>query len=79
MSLSTDADAEVEVIVSAEPVEPRPLPSYQRRSADEVLADPRVKTVEDVHDLAVDGVFDSDEDLEEFLRFYREQRQADVL
>ncbi len=65
--------------MSAEPVEPRPLPSYQRRSADEILADARVKTVENVHDLAVDGVFDSDEDLEEFLRFYREQRQADVL
>lgn len=73
------ADAEVEAAVTAEPVEPRPLPSYQRRSVDEILADPRVKTVENVHELAVDGIFDSDEDLDEFLRFYRDQRHADAL
>lgn len=65
--------------MTAEPIEPRPLPSYQRRSVDEVLADPRIAPVENVHDLAIDGVFDSDDDLAEFLRFYREQRQADVL
>jgi len=64
--------------VTAEPVEPRPLPSYQRRSVDEILADPNIKTVENVHDLAIDGVFESDEELEEFLRFYREQRHADA-
>lgn len=60
--------------MTAEPVEPRPLPSYQRRSVDEILADPRIKTVKNVHDLAVPGVFDSDEELEEFLWFYRDQR-----
>lgn len=65
--------------MTAEPAEPRPLPSYQRRSVDEILADPRVKTVENVHDLAIEGTFGSDEELEEFLRFYREQRQADAL
>jgi hypothetical protein len=54
-------------------------PSYQRRSVDEVLADPNVKTVENAHDLAVDGIFASDEELEEFLQFYREQRQADTV
>lgn len=73
------ADTGVEAAVTAEPVEPRPLPSYRRRSVDEILADPRVKTVENVHDLAIDGIFGSDEELEEFLRFYREQRQADAL
>lgn len=73
------ADAEVEATVTAEPVDPRPLPTYQRRSADEILADPSVKTVENVHDLAVDGIFGSDQELEEFLRFYRDQRHADAL
>jgi hypothetical protein len=69
----------VEVAVTAEPVEPRPLPSYQRRSVDEILADPRIKTVENIHDLAMPGTFESDEELEEFLRFYRDQRRADAL
>jgi hypothetical protein len=46
---------------------------------DEVLSDPRVKTVESIDDLAVDGIFDSEEDLAEFLRFYHEQRRADAL
>jgi hypothetical protein len=42
------------------------------------MSDESVKPVQDVRDLAVDGFFESDEELDEFLHFYRDQRQADA-
>jgi hypothetical protein len=62
--------------VTASPMDPDWLPAYQERTLDEILRDENVKTVENIHDLAVDGFFESDEELEEFLRFYHEQRQS---
>lgn len=64
--------------MTADPTHLDPLPAYHRPSLDEILRDENVKTVENIHDLAVDGFFESDEELEEFLRSYHEQRQSDL-
>ena len=64
--------------MSANPADLHSFPSYHRPTLEEILRDEKVKTVENIHDLAVDGFFESDEELDEFLRFYREQRQADL-
>jgi hypothetical protein len=60
------------------PIEPEPMPIGPRPTLEEILRDANVKPVENIHDLAVEGVFESDEELEEFLFFYREQRQRDL-
>ena len=54
------------------------FPAYHRPTLDEILRNESVKTVENIHDLAVEGFFESDEELEEFLRSYHEQRQSDL-
>ena len=64
--------------MTASSMDPDWLPTYQERTLEEILRDENVQTVENIHDLAVDGFFESDEELEEFLRFYREQRQSDL-
>jgi len=65
--------------VNAGPGGPRPIPNYRRRSVDEVLADPRILTVDNVHGLAMGGIFESDAELDDFLQFYRAQRCTSVL
>jgi hypothetical protein len=64
--------------VTADPTDLDSFPAYHRPTLDEILRDENVKTVENIHDLAIDGFFESDEELEEFLRFYHEQRQSDL-
>lgn len=55
-----------------------PFPRYQRRSIDELLREKRSKPIADTCELAADGVFESDEEVEEFISFYRAQRQLGV-
>jgi hypothetical protein len=64
--------------MTADPADASVLPQYHRPSVAEILEDESVKTVGDIRDLAVEGFFESDEELEEFLHFYRDQRQADA-
>lgn len=53
--------------------------AYVRPTLEQILRDANSKPVEDIHDLAVEAFFESDEELEEFLLFYREQRQRSIL
>lgn len=64
--------------MTADPTDLHSFPAYHRPTLEEILRDENVKTVENIHDLAIDGFFESDEELDEFLRFYREQRQSDL-
>jgi hypothetical protein len=64
--------------VTAEPVDHAQFPDEPDPSLDELLREADSRPVEDLRELAVDGFFASDEDLEDFLRFYRDQRQASI-
>lgn len=64
--------------MTADPADAPSLSQYHRPSLAEILSDESVEPVRDVHDLAVEGFFESDEELDEFLHFYRDQRQADA-
>ncbi len=64
--------------MTAETTHREPFPRYQRRSIDELLREKRSKPIADVRELAADGVFESDEEVEEFISFYRAQRQLGV-
>jgi hypothetical protein len=64
--------------MAAETTHAEPSPRYQRRSIDELLREKHAKPIEDVRELAVDGVFESDAEVEEFISFYRAQRQLGV-
>lgn len=64
--------------MTAETTHAGPFPRYQRRSIDELLREKHAKPIEDVRELAVDGVFESDDEVEEFISFYRAQRQLGV-
>ena len=55
-----------------------PIPRYKRRSIDELLREKRSKPIERIEDLAAPGTFESDEEVEEFIAFYRAQRQLGV-
>lgn len=52
--------------------------SPARRSVDELARRQGVFTVTTVEDLADDDVFDTDDELDEFLTFVREQRNASL-
>ena len=64
--------------MTADPMDLHSFPTYRRPTLEEILLDESVKTVENIHDLAIEGFFESDEELEEFLRFNHEQRQSDL-
>lgn len=64
--------------MTAETTHAEPFPRYQRRSIDELLREKHTKPIEDVRDLAVDGAFESDAEVEEFISFYRAQRQLGI-
>ena len=64
--------------MTADPAGAAALPHYHRPSLAEILSDESLRPVQDVHDLAIEGFFESDEELDEFLHFYRDQRQADA-
>jgi hypothetical protein len=64
--------------VTADPTDLDSFPHYHRPTLEEILRDENVKPVENIHDLAVDGFFESDEELEEFLHLYHEQRQSEL-
>ena len=64
--------------MTAETTHAEPFPRYQRRSIDELLRENHAKPIEDVRELAVDGVFESDDEVEDFISFYRAQRQLGV-
>ena len=55
-----------------------PVPRYQRRSIDELMREKDSKPIERIEDLAVPGAFESDEEVEEFIAFYRAQRQLGI-
>ncbi|MGH3503568.1 MAG: hypothetical protein ACRDQA_22120 [Nocardioidaceae bacterium] len=59
-------------------VENMPHPRRGRVSLDELARRKGVRPVEVVEDMAQDGVFESDEELEEFLAHVRDSRQADL-
>jgi hypothetical protein len=64
--------------VTADPTGYTWLPEEPDPSLDELLREAGSRPVENIHDLAVDGFFETDEELDEFLRFYHEQRQSNV-
>lgn len=64
--------------MTADTTHAEPFPRYQRRSIDELLRSKHATPIEDVRELAVDGVFESDDEVEEFISFYRAQRQLGV-
>jgi hypothetical protein len=53
-------------------------PAGEPVSLDELALRKGIRPVESVADMAQDGVFGSDEELEEFLRLVHAARQADV-
>jgi hypothetical protein len=52
--------------------------SRRRESLDEQARRRGIKPIKSGHDLACEGVFDSDEELDEFLAFVRAERQANL-
>lgn len=64
--------------VTTSGVENMPHPRRGRVSLDELARRKGVRPVEVVEDMAQDGVFESDEELEEFLAHVRDSRQADL-
>ena len=64
--------------MTAETTHAEPFPRYQRRSVDELLRQKQSKPIRDVRELAAEGVFESDDEEEEFISFYRAQRQLGV-
>jgi hypothetical protein len=64
--------------MTADTTHAEPFPRYQRRSIDELLREKHAKPIEDVRDLAMEGVFESDDEVEEFISFYRAQRQLGI-
>ena len=64
--------------MTADPTNYAPLPDEPDPSLDELLREAGSRPVENIHDLAIDGFFESDEELEEFLHFYHDQRQGSV-
>jgi len=64
--------------VTADPSHYTLLPDEPDPSLDELLRKAGSRPVENIHDLAIEGFFESDEELDEFFRFYREQRQHDL-
>jgi hypothetical protein len=64
--------------MTAEATHAEPFPRYQRRSIDELLLERHSKPIEDVRDLAAEGIFESDAEVEEFISFYRAQRQLGI-
>lgn len=55
-----------------------PFPRYKRRSVDELLREKGSRPIERIEDLAAPGTFESDEEVEEFIAFYRAQRQLGI-
>jgi hypothetical protein len=55
-----------------------PIPRYKRRSIDELLREKHSRPIERIEDLAAPGTFESDEEVEDFIAFYRAQRQLGV-
>jgi hypothetical protein len=64
--------------MTAETTHAEQFPRYQRRSIDELLREKHATPITDVHELAADGIFESDDEVEEFISFYRAQRQLRV-
>jgi hypothetical protein len=56
-------------------IEPRP---GARASLEEALRREGVQPIQSADDLACDGVFDTDEELDEFLQFTYAARRADI-
>jgi hypothetical protein len=54
------------------------FPRYKRRSIEELLREKHSRPIEDVSELAVEGIFESDEEVEEFISYYHAQRQLGI-
>ena len=59
----------------AQHIEPRP---GARASLEEVLRREGVQPIRSVDDLACDGIFETDEELDEFLQFTYAARRVDI-
>lgn len=66
-----------EVAVTTNNAEHAPRPRRGRVSVHELARRKGVRPVESAEDMAQDGVFDTDEELEEFLAYVHAARQAD--
>jgi len=65
--------------VSSEAEHVVPPRTWRRHeSLDEQVRRRGLKPIRSVDDLACDGVFDTDEELDEFLAWYRAERQANL-
>lgn len=64
--------------MTAETTHAEPFPRYQRRSIDELLREKHSQPIRDVRELAAEDVFESDDEVEEFISFYRAQRQLGI-
>lgn len=64
--------------MTAEYLEYGHFPDEPDPSLDTLLREAGSRPVENIQDLAVSGFFDSDDDLEDFLRFYHDQRQSSI-
>lgn len=64
--------------MTVDPTSYASLPDEPDPSLDELLREAGSRPVENIHDLAVEGFFETDEELDEFLRSYHEQRQSNV-
>ncbi|MEY9904343.1 hypothetical protein ABIA35_000549 [Catenulispora sp. MAP12-49] len=64
--------------MTAETTGAHPFPHYKRRSIDDVLRAKHAAPVRDIHELAVDGAFESDAEVEDFIAFYRSQRKLSI-
>lgn len=53
-------------------------PAARRATLDELFRAKNVQPIRDVHELAVDGIFDSDEEVDEFIAAVREWRQSSI-
>jgi hypothetical protein len=70
-------EMEPEVTSSAED-KPYPRPSGGRVSVDELVRRKGVQPIRSADDLACDGIFETDEELDEFLAHVTEMRRADL-
>jgi hypothetical protein len=73
-----DPSAQKEAALTADPTGHVLLPDEPDPSLAELLRAAGSRPVENIHALAVEGFFESDEELQEFLRFYHGQRESSV-
>jgi hypothetical protein len=71
------SDRGVIVMSSTEP-RPDTWPAASRESLEEQARRKGAKPIKSIHDLARDGIWESDEELDAFLKDYRARRRAEL-